>query len=473
MVPGRLYLRMTMPDGSGWKDRHARLQNAMDNRAWAASNLAARLLAGPWTRRGIAAAVDSVLGAINKAARANLIDDLTALAADHYPPAPAALRDYLLQSLDFRPVKGRPVAPVLASPRFAPLPPFATLPIPALATPGDLAAWLGETPEQLAFLADHRRCHRHAASPALQHYRYAVTAKQNGKQRLIEAPKPRLKAIQRRILHEILGPIPVHDAAHGFVTGRSCLTGAQIHAGEAMVLTFDLAQFFPAIGLPRVHGIFRGLGYPWAVARLLAGLCTTITPAAVLDSCAADRHFTALHEVPHLPQGAPTSPALANLLAYRLDSRLHGLARAAGAHYTRYADDLAFSGDDAFAKSVYRFQKSVETIAGEEGFALNPAKSRIMKRGVRQRITGILVNAHCNTGRAEFETLKAILHNCARAGPASQNRASVPDFRRHLEGRIAWAAQVNLVRGLKLWGLFDRIDWTPPQNQDDNQPPAI
>jgi hypothetical protein len=296
----------------------------------------------------------------------------------------------------------------------------------------------------------------------LQHYRYAFVSKQNGELRLLEAPKQRLKAIQRRILHEILAAVPVHHCANGFVAGRSCLSGARVHAGEAVVATFDLAQFFPSIGLARIHGIFRCLGYPWAVARRLSGLCTTVTPSALLQLLPMSQRLNgqAHYAVPHLPQGAPTSPALANLLAWTLDRRLHGLARAAGANFTRYADDLAFSGDTAFANRLDRFCNELETILREEGFALNPTKTRIMPRHARQSVTGIVVNAHCNVDRTTFDTLKAILHNCAVASPAGQNRDKVPDFRGHLAGRIAWVAQVNPQRGAKLWSLFDRIDWS-------------
>jgi hypothetical protein len=180
-----------------------------------------------------------------------------------------------------------------------------------------------------------------------------------------------------------------------------------------------------------------------------------------------DPAVQALHGVPHLPQGAPTSPALANLLAWTLDRRLHGLARAADANYTRYADDLAFSGDARFANGLERFRKSVATIVNEEGFCLNAAKTRIMPRSTRQRVTSIVVNQHCNVARSEFDTLKAILHNCASAGPVGQNRGEVPDFRRHLDGRITWVEQINPRRGAKLRGLFERIDWSSTEPQPD------
>ncbi len=431
----------------------------MDTRAWAANNLAARLLAEPWTRLAIADAIDAVLGPVPQRSREALVIELAELGEASYPPAPHALTALLIRSPHFRLPPGRRVATVLDPQHFAPLPPFATLGVPALATLGELGAWLGEAAGQLDWLADERRGHGRATAPALQHYRYAFVAKRRGGVRLVEAPKPRLKAIQRRILHEILSAVPVHDCAKGFVAGRSCLGGAQVHASEAMVATYDLAQFFPSIGLRRIHGVFRSLGYPWAVARRLAGLCSTVTPGSVVRRL-PEPGPAALYRVPHLPQGAPTSPALANLLAWRLDVRLHGLACAAGANYTRYADDLAFSGDAAFAARIDRFGRVVATIVEAEGFSLNADKTRIMPRSTRQRVTGIVVNAHCNVGRDTFDALKATLHNCGRLGPVGQNHAGVADFRRHLDGRVVWVEQVNPWRGAKLRALFERIDWS-------------
>jgi len=432
----------------------------MDFKGWAANNLAARLLAGSWTRQDIASGIASVLGPGDRRERRLLASSLAAFAEGTYPPTPHALAAFLLQSPFFKAPRDRKVAAVLTPARFAPLPVFTNLRIPTLATPGDLADWLGETTVHLGWLADERCTHSRTANTTLQHYRYSFIAKHSGT-RLLEAPKPRLKSIQRRILHEILDAVPLHNAAHGFAAGRSCLTGAQIHAGESIVATFDLAQFFPSIGAPRVHGIFRSLGYPRAVARRLTGLCTTATPASVRLHLPDPAQ--SLLAVPHLPQGAPTSPALANLLAFRMDSRLHGLARAAGANYTRYADDLAFSGPAEFAKSLARFSKAVATIAAEEGFSLNQAKTRIMPRHERQRITGITVNEHCNTPREDFEILKAILHNCVLTGPETQNRAAIPNFRAHLEGRIAWITQINPNRAAKLHTRFDRIEWGQQQ----------
>ncbi len=106
-----------------------------------------------------------------------------------------------------------------------------------------------------------------------------------------------------------------------------------------------------------------------------------------------------------------------------------------------------------------RFGKAVGSIVGAEGFALNANKTRIMPQSRRQVVTGIVVNRHINVARGGFDTLKAILHNCARHGPQSQNREAVADFRSHLEGRVAWVEQVNPPRGAKLRRAFERIEW--------------
>ncbi|MDZ4790307.1 MAG: reverse transcriptase family protein [Hyphomicrobiales bacterium] len=162
---------------------------------------------------------------------------------------------------------------------------------------------------------------------------------------------------------------------------------------------------------------------------------------------------------PHLPQGAPTSPSLANLCAWRLDCRLFGLAKSFGANYTRYADDMAFSGDKAFADGVTGFMAALETIAADEGFALNRQKTRIMRAHTSQRVTGMVVNEQVNIARKDYDRLKAILHNCRRHGPDAENRAQTKTFRAHLDGRVNWIETVNPNRGVKLRRIFNDISW--------------
>jgi hypothetical protein len=161
----------------------------------------------------------------------------------------------------------------------------------------------------------------------------------------------------------------------------------------------------------------------------------------------------------HLPQGAPASPALANLCAYHVDCRLAGLAKSVGAEYTRYADDLAFSSDAALEKTVERFATHVAAILHEEGFAVHHRKTRIMRQGVRQHLAGLTANQKVNVVRKDFEILKATLTNCLRLRPESQNRGAHPNFRAHLEGRVAFVEMINTAKGQRLRKLLDNIHW--------------
>ncbi len=347
-------------------------------------------------------------------------------------------------------------------------------PVPELHGVDDLARLLGLELRHLDWFADVKSLQRRAAPGRLHHYRYSWVIPASGRPRLLEAPLPRLRALQRTLLDEVLAPIPAHPAAHGFVAGRSALTGARLHAGAPVVISLDLASFFAAVGAVRVYGVFRAAGYSQPVAHLLTGLCTTRTPVGVIAGMpAATGHgghgaqvdarsrLRRLLVSAHLPQGAPTSPALANLCVLGLDRRLTGLAAAAGLTYTRYADDLTFSGELSPAAGA-RIVAAVDRIARSEGLAVQPAKTRIRRGFQRQEVTGIVVNSHPNLPRTDFDRLRAVLHNAARHGPASQNREAHPDFRAHLLGRIAWATQLNPARGARLHAAFDEIDWPQP-----------
>ena len=300
---------------------------------------------------------------------------------------------------------------------------------------------------------------------SLHHYHYRVLAKKSGNIRLIEAPKEKLKELQGVILREVLEKIPSHPAAHGFVKGRSIKTFAAPHVGRRVVLRMDLRDFFPSISGPRVQALFRTAGYPDAVADRLGGICTNAAPRGMWASLGkgldplAMTDARALYAWPHLPQGAPTSPALANLCAYRVDCRLSSLAKAAGAIYTRYADDLAFSGDEKFERCVERFALRAAAILMEEGFQVHHRKTRVMRRGVRQYLAGIVTNERLNVVRADFDKLKAILTNCVRHGAESQNREGHPAFQQHLDGRVGFVEMVNPAKGARLRRIFEQIRW--------------
>jgi hypothetical protein len=232
------------------------------------------------------------------------------------------------------------------------------------------------------------------------------------------------------------------------------------------VIALDLSTFFAHVPARRIYGILRQAGYPEAVAHALTGICTHAVPPFILrrmppggspeDRFALRQALSASH----LPQGSPTSPTLSNLAVRRLDSRLEGLANASGARYTRYADDLAFSGGSRLKRRSRSFIAGVERIVREEGHAVNLSKTRVSGRGARQSVTGIVVNETAAVPREYFDELKAILHNCAVHGAASQNHDGHPDFRTHLLGRLSWVESLSPGRGVRLRRDFELIDWS-------------
>lgn len=372
-------------------------------------------------------------------------------------------------------VPGRPTGDPDASPPTIPRPirrlvtptrmvrrPFDT---PRLDDAADLADLLGLDIGQLTALADTALRGRRARSPRIANYRYRWLDRPSGP-RLLEAPRSRLLAAQRTVLHSLLDPIPVHPAVHGFVAGRSVLTGAREHVGADTVLTMDLEHFFAAVTAGRIWGVLRAAGYPEPVAHLLAGLTTTATPVRVVGDMPPGPDPDRRHRLrqrlatPHLPQGSPTSPSLANLVAVGLDRRLSAYAAAAGLAYTRYADDLTFSGTFRHDAHVGAFAAAVARIATQEGFRINAAKTRRRGRHERQTVTGVVVNDHPAIARDEIDRLRAVLHDCRVNGPGAANRIGLSDFRAHLLGRISWVASVHPRRGARLRAQFDRIDWT-------------
>ncbi|MGH7127734.1 MAG: reverse transcriptase family protein, partial [Planctomycetaceae bacterium] len=153
-------------------------------------------------------------------------------------------------------------------------------------------------------------------------------------------------------------------------------------------------------------------------------------------------------------------PALANLSAYSLDVRLNGFARAYGANYTRYADDITFSGPAGLLRALPSFLPLVTQIIRSERFQVNLRKRKVVRDNQRQVVAGVVVNERTNVARPEFDRLKAILTNCLRHGAATQNRDHHDNFASHLRGRIAHVAQLNSARGMKLLKLYEQIDWS-------------
>lgn len=291
----------------------------------------------------------------------------------------------------------------------------------------------------------------HRSGAAVVHYHRFEIPKKTGGTRLISAPKTALAQAQRWVLDTILSELDIEDTAHGFVRGRSIVTGAAPHAGRAVVINLDLKDFFPSITFRRVKGLFASFGYGEQVATVLALLCTE--PPRVATELDGKIFHIALGQR-QLPQGACTSPALTNLLCRKLDRRLSGLCAKLDFAYTRYADDLTLSGDDR--TSVYSLLRLVRRIVKEEGFVENQAKTRVMHRGRRQEVTGLTVNETPNLSRKERRRLRAVLHNVARDGLEHNNRYDHPSFEAYLKGRVAFATMVDPERAPIWRSALDR-----------------
>jgi hypothetical protein len=411
--------------------------------------VAALAIAGPWTQPEIA---ERLLGWYVDPAQA---ETMAYRLLEHCPRPPLGDTVDLARLVMALPaVDSPPVAP----PKHEWWPA-----VPQWRSTTDLAALLDLTPSEVDWMADARGWNRRAIEP-LRHYRPRWMTTSTGGLRLIEAPKPRLAEAQRRIARHLLAALPVHDAAHGFRPGRSPITYTKPHAGKHFVVRLDLEGFFAAVTGARVRALLTAAGYPPHVAVRLTGLLTTRTPLDVVNEAPPssgdpDVRRRLLNRLAHqhLPQGAPSSPALANAVAYRLDARLAGLAAALGAQYTRYADDLAFSGPQTLP--LHRLLPGVRLIAAAEGFRVRPDKTRIAAAHQRQRLTGLVVNAAPAVARAEYDALRALLHNCARTGPEAQNRAGHKDFQAHVRGRVEWMTASHPGRGAKLRALYERVNW--------------
>jgi retron-type reverse transcriptase len=317
-----------------------------------------------------------------------------------------------------------------------------------LSAPADVASALGVSIPRLRWLAFHSE-----AATRTHYVRFEVPKKSGGK-RLLFAPHRDLAAAQEWILRNVLDKVPVHAAAQGFVKGRNTVSNASPHVKCDVVVNADLENFFPTITFPRVRGIFKQLGYSPAVATVFALICTE-SPRRVATYAGKPLHVAAGPRA--LPQGACTSPALSNLAARRLDSRLAGIAARLGWKYTRYADDMSFSTSGEPSAKVGYLLARLRHIARDEGFVVNEKKTRVLRQSVRQNVTGVVVNARPGAPRPLVRRLRAILHRAKFEGLAKQNRLGHPHFEAWVEGMVAYVSMLNPKQGGDLRAALDGV----------------
>ncbi|MGA8366180.1 MAG: reverse transcriptase family protein [Candidatus Acidiferrales bacterium] len=254
------------------------------------------------------------------------------------------------------------------------------------------------------------------------------------KKRVLRIPQSPLMEIQKAIKAKILDPMPLAKTVHGWRKKRSTKTYAGHHVGQALVLNADIQDFFPSVDAGRVHRFWIEAGYSRGAAELLTSLTT-------LDN--------------QLPQGSPTSQSIGNHVQRGLHRRLSELARRHRLNFGSYGDEVSLSGRRRAAKLKGLTLRIIE----QEGFKANPDKVKVMPRNQRQELAGNIVNKKNGPGRPKYRDLRAILHNCLRLGPETQNRKAHPNFKQHLQGRIAQFRYMNPRLGDHLLAEFKKIRW--------------
>ncbi len=310
--------------------------------------------------------------------------------------------------------------------------------LPAIADVKTLATHLETTLSELRYLSFHRY-----VSTVSHYIRYQVPKKAGG-HRKIAAPMPRLKKVQRAILDKLLSKVKVSDYAHGFTENRSIVTNAKPHINQAIVVNMDLKDFFPTLDYKRVFGMFKALGFSPQQSTVLTLVCTE----TVEEKIKVDGAVYYVNEGERvLPQGAPTSPAITNIICRKMDQRLAGIAKKLGFTYTRYADDMTFSGPKELRSSLNKLMWQVKAVIKNEDFQLHPMKTRIMTTGARKEVTGIVVNEKASVPRKKLKAFRALLFQIEKDGPANKSWGNSPDLLASIEGFARFVYMVDPKKG--------------------------
>ncbi len=292
--------------------------------------------------------------------------------------------------------------------------------------------------------------------------------------RMISVPENTLKDLQRWIVDNILQYTRAHPASYAFHPHSRPLEAAAEHCGCAWLLKIDLENFFHSISEGRVAEVFLQLGFSKLLSFELARIVTVVIDRSNARPDSSKR-WPAIpyYQYPHegvLPQGAPTSPMLSNLVMLRTDEILQEIAKQEGMKYTRYADDLAFScGPDKSFEQIRHFLRKVSKVLTRGGFRLNHRKTTIRGPGSRRIVLGMLVDGkEPRLAREYKDMIRLHLHYLTRAdfGPsrhATARRTSVSGIFHHVRGLIAWAEIVEPKFGEAALKKFEAIGWPPIQ----------
>ena len=261
-------------------------------------------------------------------------------------------------------------------------------------------------------------------------YRQFKIKKKTGGFRLITAPRNNSFRLLLQAVNEILKSIFMPSAyAMGFIEGRSVVSNATKHKSQNYVFNIDMKDFFPSIEQARVWKRLQVKPYrmPTQIASLIAGLCSMRIPREDVNEEAQHDNDKCFRYV--LPQGAPTSPILTNMVCERLDYLLGGLANKFGLHYTRYADDITFSSMHYVYSKNGEFRTELRRIITEQGFTINEKKTRLQKRGTRQEVTGVIVNERLNVTQRYIRNIRNLLHIWEKYGYSDAYSRFLPTYK--------------------------------------------
>ena len=314
--------------------------------------------------------------------------------------------------------------------------------LPVIFSPKHWALLMGTEYEQLSNVLDRRA----------EFYDEFYFKKKRGGYRQIHAPQPELHKIQQWIKIFILDKLKFPGYVTSYQKKRSIFTNAAFHVKKEIVIKFDLQNFFEDITQEKVLGIFRMIGYNTAVAVDLArACCIELAPRNY-------RNQLFYGDFACLPQGSPASPGLSNLAGVKLDLRLSEYAKSKDFAYSRYADDLTFSGE---VKNKIR-RSVIQAIISEEGFTLNTEKTKYIHRSCRQIVTGITVNEKMALSKKYRRKIHTELHNAVKFGPYNQlkrNGIHRSNYREWLLGHILFIRQLHPREAERMKKKFELINW--------------
>ena len=317
------------------------------------------------------------------------------------------------------------------------------------------------------------KCLRKYVTRTSNPYRHFLIRKHSGGMRRISVPELDLMNVQRWIARHILNQVPVHKNSFAYSPDSTIVKCAAKHCGAQWLIKIDVSGFFSSLSEIQVYRVFRSLGYQRLISFEMARICTfapEISPRYKLTNWQNRHHFKISaydqHRIGYLPQGAPTSPMLSNLIMRSLDEQITQMSQNFGLRYSRYADDMAFStrSKNFDRSSASKFIGNLKGLLISDGLDVNSKKTVISPPGVRKIILGLLVDGALPRLPRKFrDNLRQHLYYLENLGAIeharNRNFETVGGMKRHIRGLIDFASMVDEAYGSQQMARFENIVW--------------